>query len=327
MWACYSSTLTHSRTESRLRNLTACCLQLSHPPAMPVDFARKLCLNHSPPFHSFLSHQDFRGVNKSRLEPLRSCLNLRSAECLDKEKWKVCPPASAEKKKVVFADMKGFSLTAVRMFSDFEDDLSDLQFELSDLADCDPQPNKNDKLSLDFHLPSEDYLSFRSRLQENFVCLEDCVIHEKFISGTVKVKNLDYDKKVIIRITFDSWKSFQDIECIYLSNAYGCVDIDTFCFQIHLPERLQALSKIEFCVAFKCGQDVFWDNNNKENYRIVGGGQSAGGKTHPSQDLSYYNIRGKAQEVDFEQFGSPRLADSIFSQWQSWGRFDSGPFW
>ncbi|XP_051896720.1 protein phosphatase 1 regulatory subunit 3C-like [Pristis pectinata] len=310
------------------RNLTACCFQLPHPPVMPVDFARRLCLNHSPPLRSFLNHQDFGGVNRSRLKPLRSCLNLRNTECLDKEEWKTCPRSSIEKKKVVFADAKGFSLTAVRMFSELEDDLSDLQFELSDLADCDPRPVKNEKLSLDFHLPSANYLSLRSRLQENFVCLEDCVVQEKFISGTVKVKNLGYEKKVMIRITFDSWKSFQDIECIYLSNAYGFMDVDTFCFQIHLPECLQPHEKIEFCVSFKCGQDTFWDNNNEENYKITGGGwQKAGRKTLYAEDSSHYNIRGRAQEVDFEQFGSPRSADVIFSQWQSWGRFDSCAYW
>ncbi|XP_067857516.1 protein phosphatase 1 regulatory subunit 3C-like [Heptranchias perlo] len=291
---------------------------------MPVDIAMRLCLSHSPPLHSFLHYQEFRGVNISRLKPLRPCLNQKSNVSLSSEEWKECDGNNIEKKKVVFADAKGFSLTAVRVFSEFEDDLSDLQFELADLAHCFPQPVKNEKLSLDFPQPSADYLNFRSRLQENLVCLENCIIQDKSISGTVKVKNLNYEKKVMIRITFDTWKSFQDIECVYLNNTYGCTDTDTFSFEVHLPECLQPREKIELCVSFKCGQETFWDNNNKENYRITcTGWQSDDGKVSYEEDSSDYNIRRKAQEVDFEQFGSPRSANVLFSQWQSWGRFDS----
>uniref|UniRef100_UPI00398EAF0E protein phosphatase 1 regulatory subunit 3C-like isoform X2 n=1 Tax=Pristiophorus japonicus TaxID=55135 RepID=UPI00398EAF0E len=290
---------------------------------MPVDIAMRLCLSHSPPIHSFLNYQEFRGVNISRLKPLRPCLNQKSNLCLAREEWKQSKNSNIEKKKVVFADAKGLSLTAVRVFSEFEEDLADLQFELSDLADCVPHPSKNEKLFLDFPQPMADYLNFCSRLQENFVCLESCVVHEMSISGTVKVKNLGYEKKVMIRITFDTWKSFQDIECVFLNNTYGCTDTDTFSFQVHLPKCLQPREKIELCVFFTCGRDTFWDNNNEENYRITCvDWPSDGGKVSYEENSSNYNIRGKAQEVDFEQFGSPRSADVIFSQWQSWGRFD-----
>ncbi|XP_032869640.1 protein phosphatase 1 regulatory subunit 3C-like [Amblyraja radiata] len=292
---------------------------------MPVDFARRLCLNHSPPLHSLLSCQEFRGVCRPRLKPMRSCLHLRNKVG---EGWAANPRGCVDKKKVVFADAKGFSLTAVRMFSETEDDLSDLQFELSDLADCNPQLAKNEELPLNFHLPAADYLSFRSRLQENFVCLEDCVVQEKFISGTVKVKNLSYEKKVMVRITFDSWKSFHDVVCAYLNNMYGSTDTDTFCFQIPLPNHLQTREKIEFCVSFQCGQDTFWDNNNEENYRIPSvAWPLAVGTVRCMDDSTHYNSRGLAQEVDVERFGSPRSADAMFSQWQSWGWFNATTHW
>ncbi|XP_069773888.1 protein phosphatase 1 regulatory subunit 3C-like [Narcine bancroftii] len=308
-------------------NLAPCCFQPSFFPVMPVDFARRLCLNHSPPLHSFLSYQEFRGASGSKRKPLRPCLSLRDKACLTEGEWEAYPQSCADKKKVIFADAKGLSLTAVRMFSEIEDDLSDLQFELSDLADCDPPPVRDENLSLDFHLPSEDYLNFRSRLQENFVCLEDCVVQEKFISGTVKVKNLGYEKKVMIRITFDAWKSFQDCECAYLNNMYSCVDVDTFCFQIHLPECLQPRENVEFCVSFKCAQGTFWDNNNGDNYKLVGRDWVPAGEQACSGAGVSCNAGGKPQDVDHEQFGSPRSSDVMFSQWQSWGTLNSGAYW
>ncbi|XP_067879535.1 protein phosphatase 1 regulatory subunit 3C-like isoform X2 [Heterodontus francisci] len=294
---------------------------------MPVDIALTLCLSHSPPIHSFLNYQEFRGVNRCRLKPLRPCLHQKRNVCVATEAQEACDGSNTEKKKVVFADAKGFSLTAVRVFSEFEEDLSELQFELSDLADCVPQPVNKKKLSLDFPQPAADYLNFRSRLQKNFVCLESCTIQETSISGTVKVKNLGYEKKVKVRTTFDSWKSFQDVECAYLNDLYACRDTDTFSFQVDLPKDLQSCEKIEFCVSFECGQHTYWDNNSEENYRITCmGWQSSGEKVFFQEDSSHH-IGEKTQEVDFEQFGSPRSVNVIFSQWQSWGRFDSAGYW
>ncbi|XP_072342020.1 protein phosphatase 1 regulatory subunit 3C-B-like isoform X2 [Scyliorhinus torazame] len=289
---------------------------------MPVDIAMRLCLSHSPPIHSFLSCPEFRAVNISRLQPLRPCLNPRSGEvCLA---GRPGFGSGAAKKKVVFADAKGFSLTAVHLFSEPEDDLSDLQFELSELAGCVPQVANDEKFALDFPPPSADYLDFRSRLRENSVCLESCLVQGTSISGTVKVKNLGYEKKVAVRITFDSWKSSRDVGCAYLNNTYGCADADTFSFELDVPANLRPLEQIEFCLSFQCGQHTFWDNNSKQNYRIKRiGGISGGGTDHSS----LFNMREKSQEGDLEQFGSPRSVNVIFSQWQSWGRFDNDGYW
>ncbi|XP_038641654.1 protein phosphatase 1 regulatory subunit 3C-B-like isoform X2 [Scyliorhinus canicula] len=299
--------------------------QLSPAPAMPVDIAMRLCLSHSPPIHSFLSYPEFRAVSVSRLQPLRPCLNPKSGEvCLAGRQRPGFGSGGVKKKKVVFADAKGLSLTAVHLFSDPEDDLSDLQFELSELAGCVPLVAADEKFALDFPPPSADYLDFRSRLLKNSVCLESCLVQGTSISGTVKVKNLGYEKKVAVRITFDSWKSFRDVECSYLNNTYGCADTDTFSFELDVPADLRPLEQIEFCVSFQCGQHTFWDNNSEQNYRIKCiGGKSGGGADHSS----LFNMGEKSQEGDVEQFGSPRSINVIFSQWQSWGRFDNDGYW
>lgn len=46
---------------------------------------------------------------------------------------------------------------------------------------------------------------------ENVIVREN----ESIVVGTVKVKNLSFHKEVIVRATWDDWKSQQDIFCTY----------------------------------------------------------------------------------------------------------------
>nr|7QM2_B Chain B, Protein phosphatase 1 regulatory subunit 3C [Homo sapiens]7QM2_D Chain D, Protein phosphatase 1 regulatory subunit 3C [Homo sapiens] len=176
------------------------------------------------------------------------------------------------KKRVVFADSKGLSLTAIHVFSDLpEEPAWDLQFDLLDLNDISSalKHHEEKNLILDFPQPSTDYLSFRSHFQKNFVCLENCSLQERTVTGTVKVKNVSFEKKVQIRITFDSWKNYTDVDCVYMKNVYGGTDSDTFSFAIDLPPVIPTEQKIEFCISYHANGQVFWDNNDGQNYRIV----------------------------------------------------------
>lgn len=87
--------------------------------------------------------------------------------------------------------------------------------------------------------------------------------------GTVKVKNISFQKEVIVRVTWDDWKSQQDIFCTY-NKAYGpatCAHVvfDTFSFKITLPPSSK---RLEFCICFRTGTDEHWDNNDGKNYTI-----------------------------------------------------------
>lgn len=86
--------------------------------------------------------------------------------------------------------------------------------------------------------------------------------------GTVKVKNVSFEKEVIVRVTWDNWKSQQDIFCTY-SEIYGpssaYVIYDTFSFKITLPPSSK---KLEFCICFRANGQEFWDNNDKKNYTL-----------------------------------------------------------
>ncbi|XP_043938935.1 protein phosphatase 1 regulatory subunit 3C-B-like [Protopterus annectens] len=293
---------------------------------MPVDFAMSLCLSCSPPIRNFLqSYEDLREVGFSTLKPLRSCLNQKSTDITDAE-WD--SERSPVKKKVVFADSKGLALTAVRFFSSkSDDDLSDFPLSLCDLGL--PKPKlKDPKLErknfvLDFSQPSADYMDFRKRLQSDLVCLENCVVQDRVLTGTVKVMNISFEKLVQIRITFDSWKSYLDTDCSYMHNTYGSSDVDTFSFEVRIPEALEPTGNVEFCIRYKCGKE-HWDNNHGKNYRILctekqppkvqppKGGHSL------SPEAPSYISKSRIPGVNEERFGRS-LSSGLFSNWPNWG--------
>lgn len=185
-----------------------------------------------------------------------------------------------KKKQVVFADVRGLSLTAVRVFSD-EEEQSDLNLLPSlqglesltedsyccTVSTCCP----GTRLKLGFSAPSADFQAFRAKLAESMVVLENCTVTEQALQGTARVRNIGFQKDVCVRITFDSWQSYKDVPCAYLQKRFGGPQTDIFEFDIAIPKVLDAKRKIEFCLRYlAAGQsEPFWDNNNGQNYSIA----------------------------------------------------------
>ncbi|XP_070761178.1 protein phosphatase 1 regulatory subunit 3C-B-like [Enoplosus armatus] len=183
-------------------------------------------------------------------------------------------------KRVVFADSRGLSLTAVRVFSD-EEEQSDLDLLPSlqglgsmtedgyscTVSTCCP----GTRLKLGFPQPSADFQAFRAKLAESMVILENCGVTEQALQGTVRVRNISFQKDVRVRVTFDSWQSFRDEPCTYLQKRFGGPQTDIFEFDISIPKVLDAKRKIEFCLSYLPGgqSEPFWDNNNGQNYSIA----------------------------------------------------------
>ncbi|XP_028825472.1 protein phosphatase 1 regulatory subunit 3C-B [Denticeps clupeoides] len=301
-------------------------------PIMPVDVAVRICLAHSPPIRSFLGpYEDCRpGKRVGQYKPLRSCISSKADVEKASRGWK--SPTAKRKKRVVFADSKGMSLTAIHVFKEFEEDpILDLQFEFSDLegAIIGLKVEKEKSLVLDFCQPAADYLDFRNRLKKNQVCLENCLLQEKSLSGTIKVSNVSFEKSVFVRITFDSWKSYTDVPCVYMNNVYGCLDVDTFSFAVDLPAVVPPDERVEFCVCYKTPELTFWDNNDETNYRLVHSecepDQTSG---VPQKAPAEFKNPGKRPDMEFDQFGSPRTSSGFFPGWQSWGHIENNtPYW
>lgn len=60
-------------------------------------------------------------------------------------------------------------------------------------------------------------LTNRQKLDSKNVSLENVIIKEaeSLLVGTIKVKNLSFNKEVFVRSTWDNWKTQQDTICTY----------------------------------------------------------------------------------------------------------------
>ncbi|XP_034728206.1 protein phosphatase 1 regulatory subunit 3C [Etheostoma cragini] len=183
-------------------------------------------------------------------------------------------------KRVIFADSRGLSLTAVQEFSDQEEQsdlslLSSLQGLGTTTEDCYSCTVSTccpgTRLKLDFPQPSADFKAFRAKLAESMVTLENCSVAEQALRGTVRVRNISFQKDVRARVTFDSWQSYRDVPCTYVQKRFGGPQTDIFEFDIVVPKVLDAKRKIEFCLSYLPAghSEPFWDNNNGQNYSIA----------------------------------------------------------
>ncbi|KAG7218552.1 hypothetical protein INR49_020199, partial [Caranx melampygus] len=177
------------------------------------------------------------------------------------------------KKSVVFADSQGLALTAVHVFDEAENDpLTELQFHLTEIEGATAAlhlgGNKDladcgSGLVLDFTQPAADYLDLRNRLKAQQVCLETLS---------------------------------------YLNNVYGCPDTDTFSFSVSVPEHLESSSRVEFCIQYQTEDQIFWDNNHGNNYRLVvaeADGSRSSENTEIQRDHS-----GEQSQMEFDPFGN-----------------------
>ncbi|XP_077118305.1 protein phosphatase 1 regulatory subunit 3C-like [Ranitomeya variabilis] len=206
---------------------------------MPGDFSMCLCL--SPPSP--------RNLRLPSARSLRPCL--------------VPTPRLPDprKKGVVFADALGLALTTVRHFSHPFFDEDPLVIALASLRAL--RPLSSSTYSLDFHPPTQDYSSFRARLSRQQVCLEQCAVQGAAVAGTVRVRNIGFEKRVTLRVSYDNWKSHYDLPCSYLRDPCGGDETDTFSFRLPLPPDTQ---RAEFCICFWCRGAEHWDNNEGKNY-------------------------------------------------------------
>ncbi|XP_030623960.1 protein phosphatase 1 regulatory subunit 3C [Chanos chanos] len=180
---------------------------------------------------------------------------------------------NTKKKRVVFADAKGLSLTAVRVFTadpseSSSDDLS--PSPVHQQYHTLPARFRKQRQHPGFLQPHADLLSFRTSLQEALVQLESCSVTDRVLSGTVRVFNISSEKAVHVRITFDTWRTYRDVPCSCVHQQDGGSDTDLFTFSIPLPAHLDPRERTEFCISYRpagLGLQV-WDNNRGQNYRV-----------------------------------------------------------
>lgn len=149
----------------------------------------------------------------------------------------------------------------------------------------------------DFNFPVFNYAQGLDSLRVNYffnhakqdVYLRDLVLghdtgpgsHEWYLDGTVAVRNIYFEKFVVVRYTSSAWRDSTDAAAKYAGHCPEAESFDLFRFRIG---RLADLVNydygsrsvgLEFCINYQTTaheqQDAgleFWDNNNDKNYRM-----------------------------------------------------------
>lgn len=280
---------------------------------MPIDMALPL----------YLSKEEF--VFRAASKTCKPALRFPQPKCFGQAESddSRCPSKNTRKakKQVTFADHKGLSLTRVKIFSQFSDPI-EIPLTIQENLSSAPSAEE-DKLVLDFTQPSSDYLYFRQSLESNYVCLEHCMLKEKSLAGTVKVKNVSFEKSVKLRVTFDTWRSHTDVDCEYMKDTYPSAYSDTFSFQVSLPAELQPQERIEFAVCYEVDGCEYWDSNQGSNYRIVWSSTRNG-----SQDACSHRTDSFDFGIHFDRYGSPTCSHGLFPDWPSYAGYENiGPYY
>ncbi len=135
-----------------------------------------------------------------------------------------------------------------------------LEFTPHCLLCCAPLPATDGQASFTCkHCLGRDTTTNNKVLMETFACTE-----QGNIVGSVNVRNIAYDKEVVVRYSQDSWRSSNDQNALYKHSDGNC---DHFHFQ--LPFNISISLYLEFAVCYRVAGEEFWDNNEGRNYKVV----------------------------------------------------------
>lgn len=205
---------------------------------------------------------------EDRIPRVRRCSSLKTGKT---------PPGTPSRKKIVrFADVLGLDLADVRTFLDeipkiptsAYDDLKDV--DLTETVPLEPKFQfgvKIEKMLMPMFQQPGGMCDFLDKVRQNQVCLENAAVTDPVlmaITGTVRVRNLDFNKSVHIRYTLDSWKTYADLQASYVQNSCDGFS-DKFSFVLY-ANMLTIGQRLELAVRFHCKGCQYWDSNNGLNY-------------------------------------------------------------
>lgn len=103
------------------------------------------------------------------------------------------------------------------------------------------------------------------RVYDQQVILEHIFIRNWIVYGTIRVTNRAFDKQVVVRYTFDRWKTVWNVKGSY-GRYYPESNTDVFYFKLIVPKE-KCLS-VAFAIGYRANREEFWDNNHSENYTL-----------------------------------------------------------
>ena len=198
-----------------------------------------------------------------KAEPVRRSTSLKT--------YKTPPGTPHRKKAVRFADVLGLDLESVRHILNLEDPPTVPQSAMKDLKIGLEEEHKTEGvryLTACFSQPGA-APNFYQRVLDEKVVLENCLVDDKdlTVTGTIRVANIAFHKKVIVRCTVNNWLTFEDMCASYVQNSNDGAT-DRFSFTINVPSYFGVGSKMLFAVMYSAGAQTFWDSNRGKNYGV-----------------------------------------------------------
>ncbi|VDK41786.1 unnamed protein product [Anisakis simplex] len=169
------------------------------------------------------------------------------------------------KKNVRFLDYVDLEQTQYHQFGESSGECN-VVYDERQTSTCEvynPRPSSF-VFSFFFWLPTEDEL--RWLISSQCVHLESIRWFGRAITGVVRVSNIEFEKKVEIKYTYDDWATSNITTGSYSGSP--CKNQDQFSFCIFLPYLCLDM-RVCFCIRYECAGSVFWDSNGGTNYKFI----------------------------------------------------------
>jgi Carbohydrate/starch-binding module (family 21) len=177
---------------------------------------------------------------------------------------------NTKQQRVSFADDE--QLASVRIIQEDTDE-PPLLLQFSRLNESQTVKKSSLSLKINFDQPIGNYLMFYRKLSQNYVSLENViVVSDLQLVGTVKTKNIGAaEKSVVLRCTFDGWRSFSDTACRSIQSNVAACQYDTYEFSLTVPQDVKpdTPNLIQFAICYTADQQQYWDNNGGCNVTVI----------------------------------------------------------
>ena len=118
-----------------------------------------------------------------------------------------------------------------------------------------------------------------------FTCTSEFPVHLEIVYlssetatlvGQILVRNLEFQKEVAVRFTFNNWQTISEIRAFYHPEHNDETNprtqgFDRFTFNIAIRYFIDVDSEspsLFFCLRYNVAGQEFWDNNSGQNYRV-----------------------------------------------------------
>jgi hypothetical protein len=104
------------------------------------------------------------------------------------------------------------------------------------------------------------------------VILDETVVKENILYISVLAKNIAYEKWITIRMTWDNWKTYQDVPATFQTTIGVSTDhysgVDLFRAQFDMKQIQGNECQLEYAIRYNVLDQEYWDNNNQQNYKV-----------------------------------------------------------